>query len=128
MLPKNSKHYVVPTAEELQFETTLVEDVVSFYYASLRKALVNLECYNIQVENLGTFKVKEKELPKLYNKYNKHLEVLNSDTFKQMQLKKAIESKLEKIIKIQDLLENERKRKKQFLENKYGNTRKNMES
>jgi nucleoid DNA-binding protein len=128
MLPKNSKHYIVPTAEELQFEVTLVEDVISFYYSSLRKSLVDLECYQIQVENFGTFKVKGKELPKLYNKYKKHLEVLNPETFHQMQLKKIIESKLEKIIKVQDLLESERKRKQQFLENKYGNTRKNMES
>lgn len=128
MLPKNSKHYIVPTAEELELDTTLVEDVVSFYYASLRKALVDLECHQIQVENLGTFKAKEKELPKLVAKYTKHLEVLNPETFQQMQLKKSVENKLEKVMALQQLFNEERERKKQFLENKYGNVRKNMES
>jgi hypothetical protein len=128
MLPKNSKHYILPTAEELNCSIELVEDLVSFYYSTLRKALVDFKSYQIQVENIGTFKVKEKELPKLYAKYDKHLEVLNPETFHQMQLKKNIEYKLNKVIKLQQLFQEERIRKKQFLEKKHDNIRKNMES
>lgn len=127
MLPKNSKHYVLPTAEDLDKDQTLVEDVVSFYYATLRKALVNLDCHQIQVENLGTFKVKSRELPKLAAKYIKHLEVLNPETFQQMQMKKAVEGKLERVQNMQEMLADEKERKKQFLIKKYGNTGENME-
>ena len=118
----------IPTAEELNLDTNLIEDVISFYYSTLRKALVELDCHNVQVENLGTFKAKEKEFPKLYAKYSKHLEVLNPETFHQMQLKKNVEKKLEKVQKIQKLFNEEKERKKQFLNNKYGNSRKNLES
>lgn len=128
MLPKNSKHYVLPTAEDLEIDVTLVEDVVSFYYATLRKSLVNLDCNQVQVENLGTFKVKARELPKLVAKYSKHLEVLKPETFQQMHMKKTVESNLERVQYMQALLADEKERKKQHLIKKYGNTGKNMES
>ena len=57
MLPKSSKHYIVPTAEDLDKDQQLVEDAVSFYYGTLRKTLVDLKCHNIQVENLGLIKI-----------------------------------------------------------------------
>ena len=56
MLPKNSKHYILPTAEEVNIDPQIVEDAISFYYSTLRKALIELKCHYIQVENLGSFK------------------------------------------------------------------------
>jgi hypothetical protein len=126
MLPKSSKHYIVPTAEALNVDAQLVEDVVAFYYSELRKALSGLACHNIQVENLGTFRAKEKELPKLVAKYKKHLTVLKTDTFQQMSIKKNVEERLEKVLNLQALINSERERKKEFLEKKYGNTGKNI--
>ena len=126
MLPKSSKHFIVPTAEDLSVDAQLVEDAVSFYYSKVRKALSNLELHNIRLENLGTFRAKPKELPKLYAKYTRHLGVIKADTFRQMAIKKEIESKLEKVIKMQDIMveEAERKRKHKEIRNEY--IRKNM--
>ncbi len=118
MLPKSSKHYILPTASDLELEPQIVEDVVAFYYSKLRNALSNLEFYNIQVENLGTFNAKSKELPKLAAKYTTHLSVLKTDTFRQMQIKKDVEAKLEKVQKLQTVLKEEAYRKKQFFKNK----------
>lgn len=118
MLPKNSKHYIIPTSEDLNLDTQLIEDIVAFYYSKLRLALSNLEFHNIQVENLGTFSAKSKELPKLIAKYQKHLSVLKTDTFKQMDIKKNTEIKLEKAIKLQKIIKEESARKREFLKNK----------
>jgi len=128
MLPKNSKHYILPTAEDLGVDVEMVEDIVSFYYATLRKTLVNLDCPLVQVENLGTFKVKVRELPKLVAKYTKHLEVLSPETFQQMEMKKSVDVNLGRVLNMQSLLKAEHVRKKEFLIKKYGNTGENMES
>jgi hypothetical protein len=98
--------------------TTLVDEVISFYYTQLRKALSNLECHNIQVENLGSFKVKQKELPKLIKKYEKHLSVIEPETFNQMAIKKDVEEKLEKVLAVYELMVSDNKRKLKFYKTK----------
>jgi hypothetical protein len=129
MLPKASKHYIIPTATDLDLDSQLVEEVVSFYYSTLRKTLSELKCYNVQVENIGTFKAKSKELPKLIAKYKKHLSVLNTETFRGMRTKKDVEEKLAKVVALQDQINETRKRKQEFIKNKKnGNTGTNMES
>jgi hypothetical protein len=50
--------------------------------------LVELVHFNVTIENLGSFRIKRKELPLLVKKYNKHLGILTKDTFNQMALKK----------------------------------------
>lgn len=122
MLPKNSKHYILPTAEKLDVKPQLVEDLISFYYSKVRAALVNMEHFAIKVENLGTFNVKKKELPKLYAKYSKHLSVLKTDTFRQMQVKKEVESKLARVKKLQEIISEESKRKYEFFKSKENGT------
>lgn len=128
MLPKSSKHFIVPTAENLNVDSQLVEDVISFYYSRIRKTLSSLESPIVRIEHLGSFKVKTKELPKLYNKYKKHLSVLKTDTFSQMSIKKDIESKLVEVIELQDIIMDEYRRKKEFKIRKDDYIRKNMES
>ncbi len=126
MFPKNSKHYIVPTAEELEKDTQLVEDVVSFYYSTLRKSLVDMVGINIQVENLGQFRVKKMDVSKVVEKYKKHLSMITKDTFSQMQLRKEIELKLEKAEKLSQIIEIERERKKQFYKNKKNGFQKDL--
>jgi len=126
MFPKNSKHYIVPTAEELEKDTQLVEDVVSFYYSTLRKSLVDMVGINVQVENLGQFRVKKMDVSKVVEKYKKHLSMITKDTFSQMQLRKEIELKLEKAEKLSQIIEIERERKKQFYKNKKNGFQKDL--
>lgn len=128
MLPKNSKHYIVPAAEDLEQSPDLVEDVVSFYYATLRKSLSDLKFPLIQVENLGLFRIKVGELPKLISKYQQHLDVLQPETFNQMAIKKRVEGNLRKVIAVQQIVKSESKRKSIHLDKKNGTTRGHMDS
>lgn len=119
MLPKSSKHYIQPAAEELDVDAQMVEAAVSFYFSSVRKTLSDLKCYTVQVENLGSFKAKPKELPKLIAKYTKHLSVLNEETFKGMRTKKDVQEKLDKVLALHEQILETNKRKKEFFKNKY---------
>ena len=121
MLPKNSKHSILPTAEKLNVDRQLVEDVVSFYYSTLRKTLVDLKHYNIQVEDLGMFKVKSGELPKLYAKYTEQLRTDKKETYIQGEVRKDITARLEKVKAVQNMMRDTKERKKQFFENKRKN-------
>jgi len=120
MLPKKSKHFIQPVAEDLNLDIHLVDDAVSFFYSELRKDLANLKSNVIHIEGLCTFKAKSNELPKLVVKYRKHLEVLKPETFNQMSAKKDLEEKLEKVLTLSKMIKDEMVRKKEFLEKKYG--------
>ena len=127
MLPKSSKHFIQPTAEELDCSVTLVEDAVGFFYQELRKALVEMRNPNIQVVNLGSFKAKPDELPKLVKKYEKHLEVLQPETFNQMALRLDLELRLERVKNLQKKIADERERRREFMRYRNERTKKNME-
>jgi len=118
MLPKKSEHFIKPTADKLDLDIELVDDAVSFFYTCLRKSLVEMKGPNIQVENLGSFKAKANELPKLASKYKKHLDVLEPETFNQMAVKKDIEVKLERVLNLTKMIGSERFRKQQFINKK----------
>ena len=127
MLPKSSKHYIQPTAEKLGHTETLVSDAVHFFYSNLRKALSELKHYNIQVPNLGSFKVINKEIPKLEKKLSGHLDTIEPTTFNQMSLQKDLEARLNKVHKLQKLIAEERVRRKEFIESKNEQVNHNME-
>ena len=118
MLPKNSKHFIQPTADKLNCDTELVDDVVSFYYSHVRKNLIEMTGFNIEVVGLGSFKVKRNELPKLVAKYTKHLEVLKPETFNQVRVQKSIQLKLDRVLNLQKQLSDEWQRKVKFMQDK----------
>jgi len=126
LLPKNSKHFVQPTAEELDCNLTIVEDAVGFFYQELRKALVEMKAPGIQVTNLGTFKAKPGELPKLVHKYEKHLEVLQPETFNQHSLRKELETRLARVKGLQAQINEERDRRREFMKAKDERNKKNL--
>ena len=96
----------------------LVENVVDFYYKTVRKTLVNLKSHDVVLESLGTFKVKKKEVGKLIDKYNKHLAVLTKETFSQMSIKKDVEARLEKVLILEASIKSEKERRDKFFKAK----------
>lgn len=128
MIPKNHKIFIKPTAEELNIHESIVSDAVGFYYSELRKMLGNIEANAINVTELGTFKVKTKELLHLKAKTHAHLAVLkNPETFNQMKTKKELEDKLEKVSKALDVIIEEDKRKKEIKKKRYESSKRNLE-
>lgn len=127
MLPKSSRHFLQPTAEELGCDVQLVDDAAAFFYSEVRKALTEMRGPIVQVPNLGSFKAKPGELPKLIHKYEKHLTVLQPETFNQMATRKDLEVRLERVKSLKKKIDDEKERRKEFLKNKYESTQDNME-
>ena len=129
MLPKNSMHFIKPTADKLECSVELVDAAVSFFYSDVRRSLTEMEGPNIQIENLGAFKVKAKELPKLVAKLTKNLDVLKPETFNQMTLQKNLTLKLKRVTNLQKMMLSEKIRRSKFMQikNEQRKAKQNME-
>jgi hypothetical protein len=130
MLPKNSKHYIQPAADDLNISYEFMKDVIDFYYSKLRKNLSDLSEPNINIENLGIFKADQKKLKNMYIRYNKHLEVTGTETMHQMRIRKHAKTQLNKITKLQDKIIQEGKRRDKVKEirKQYEEAKRNQES
>ena len=128
MIPKSHKIFIKPTADELSVPEGLVDDVVGFFYADVRKSLNDLKSLNIKIDNLGTFKIKPTELNKLKDKLEGHLKALEEpETFNQMKVKKELEIRYDKVKKVHSLIESEKERKKEHKKTKYEKNKRNLE-
>jgi len=128
MLPKSSRHFVQPTADELNLSPDLVDDAVTFFYSKLRKRLTDMKDPRIQIENLGTFKVKPRELRKLIAKYTNNLAVLKPESFNQMRFQKKLQLRLLQVKQLQIKVNREKTKKTKFIIKKNAaKYKKNME-
>lgn len=113
MNPKKPKEFIKPTAEELELKESIVDDVVSFYWNTVRKVLSNLESPSVSVTNLGTFKVRYNKIEKLKQKYENYLSNLNYEemTFNQHTILNISKAKIASLDLIKSKMEEERQRK-----------------
>lgn len=126
MLPKHSRHFLQPAAEKLNCDMQLVDDAVSFFYNEVRKALTEMRGPNIQIENLGSFKVKPDELPKLLYKYEHRLRALGPDRLTKVATRKDIQKSWQRVKNLKKMVDDERDRRSQFLAKKHGKPIENM--
>lgn len=115
MLPKKSKDFVKPTAEELQVEEALVQNLTDFYWKNVRKALSDLKAPRIMIANFGSFNIKHWMLDKEKENYQKHLDRITSVemTFQRHRMKVDVEERLKTIDRILDMVQKDKERKNQ---------------
>ena len=115
MNPKKPKDFIKPTAESLEESEALVDDVVGFYWSTVRRALSELEGPSITVTNLGTFKVRYKRIPVLEQRYQMYLDNLEVDhmTFNKHTLQNISKEKLESLARVRKQMEEEYQRKQE---------------
>lgn len=113
MTPKKPKEFIQPTAEDLGLSDSLVDDVTSFYWSAVRKALSEMKGPLIKVVNIGTFKARYKRIPLIEKKYHHYLANLESDkmTFNKHTLQNQSKLKLEALSRIRKQMEDEFERK-----------------
>ena len=127
MNPKKPRDFVKPTAEKLELPESLVDDVSSFYWKSLRKGMKTLEHPLVQVLNFGTFKVRYNKIDHEINKYEKYIENFDPDksTFSRHVLKEECEAGIDDFKKLKAKMEEEwrRKQDKRIERNEYINNK-----
>lgn len=122
MRPRKSKYFVNKVAEDLEKPQQQIEDIASFYWSELRKALSNIEEPFISVNSLGTFKVRYNKIEKLKKKYQYYLDSemdAEKMTFNKHTIRKLSESKIESLDRIKDFMQKEKERKDNFKKRNY---------
>jgi hypothetical protein len=115
MNPKKVKKIYEAVAEDLNLNKDLVEDLVEFYYKDVRKLLTNLEYPRINVDGLGQFVAKPKAVSGSIEKITKSLDDHDTSTFKAYHNKKAMEVKLDLLIKLHSKILDQESKKQEFL-------------
>jgi 4-alpha-glucanotransferase len=118
MNPRKAKRIYEIVAEDLNLNKDLVEDLVEFYYKDVRKLLTNLEYPRINVDGLGQFVAKPKVVSGSIEKITKSLDDHDTSTFKAYHNKKAMEVKLDLLIKLHSKILDQENKKQEFLKTK----------
>jgi len=119
MIPKKPKEIIKQTAEELDLPQSMVDDIVSLYFKSLRRSLSDLDHTNINMPGLGHFIVKHSGVNKAINKYESMNKGMD-DTFDNYHHKKTVLSRLEKLYIMKEKIKVFLEEKKKFKESKNG--------
>ena len=110
MKPKKYQKITQKLSQKNDWDEDLVNDVVSFFYKRVRKALSNLEETSVLIPKLGTFKVRPGKLSKLAGQKERALEKINPHDFSKYASYKRNKEDLEKlnvaIEKVQTLKKN----------------------
>lgn len=118
MNPKKTKVIYNIVSENLNIKAELVEDLTEFYYQKVRTLIGTLEYPRIHIDGLGQFFVKPNFVLKSKERIIKILDSHDTSTFKAYHNKKAMESKLDSLIKLEQKLLNEQNRKINFINSK----------
>jgi hypothetical protein len=133
LVPKKAEEHIKPTAEVLGVSEDLVQDITSFYWTDVRKALVDLKGPNIHIENLGTFKIKHWKLDEIEANYKYMIEryqerqETRSMSFQRFSIMKDLENQVDKIQNVRKGLAAEETKKQQVKERR-DEYKKNMDS
>jgi hypothetical protein len=118
MNPRKAKRIYEIVSEDLNIKKDLVEDLVEFYYKDVRKLLTDLEYPRINVDGLGQFVSKPKVVSGYIQKITKSLDDHDTSTFKAYHNKKAMEVKLDLLIKLHSKILYQENKKQKFLKTK----------
>ncbi len=121
MRPLKVRDLLPSFAMEMNRPVEEVQAVVAFYYKTLRQKLTSLDSVNVQVENLGTFYIKERALNGQIDKLNNYTNKLSDNDIKQYEIKLQVGRKIGIMRNMVDLLLEEKQRRRQVINKRFNN-------
>lgn len=113
MNPTKRKEISKITAEQLDIELAVVDDIVSFFYRTLQKKMSGLTYPMINVPNFGTFFIKRSALERKLEKYQLFAEKLDeSESIRAYEIKQDVKKEIEKFKEALATMDAEAERKK----------------
>lgn len=116
--PKKPNFLVKELAEELNIPESLVLDVISFYWSTIRKYMESGEEPAIDIESLGIFYVKKNSLEKEIQKNEDYVRVINPTSINKFDFYMKAQQRLKRFYKLKEAIETERANKRAFKENR----------
>ena len=114
MKPKSHKFFFNDVAKEIGIHKDVVDDLVTFYYAKIRKNLSELKDTHINVAGLGTFILRKKRLEKSIKRNKDIIGNLEKMTYKGYDKYVPVKNKLKKMDNALDMLNKKIQQKKDF--------------
>ena len=114
MKPKNHKSFFDVVAKEVGVHKDVVDDIVTFYYAKIRKSLSELEDTHISIASLGTFTLRKSRLEKAIKRNKDILGNLEKMTYKGFEKYLPVKEKLKQMEEVLIKMNNKIKDKKKF--------------
>jgi len=108
-------------AMEINASVDVVQAVMSLYYKCARKKLSELNTVNLQLENLGTFYIKEKALDKTIINYEQYINKLSDINIKDYETKLDVRKKIDAMVHMKSLLDEERQRRRLVINKRFNN-------
>lgn len=119
MIPHKVKHIIGPLAEKHGLSQDDTLRIIRGYWGYVREKMSGLEHDRILVPNLGTFYVKPWSLNKKIESINRYIDILKPRvTIQSYAILKDRERDLEKMLLMQEVLNDIAESKKQFKEKK----------
>ena len=91
-------------------DPTLTEDIIVFYWETLRKLMSNKEHFNFDLKGLGNFRVNERKLNSMLTKSHIHLKSLNPKEFKSFAKYDNVKENHDKLAKLKDMIVQENRK------------------
>lgn len=118
MKAKSYKNFKKDIAFKVGVHPDMVDELITFYYAKLRKNLSSLSYPSITVTGLGTFKIRKKALNNSIIKNKSILGNIEKQTYKGYEKHIAVSEKLKELEKMQRMIEEVEKDKADFKQKK----------
>lgn len=122
MNPLKRKEISKITANSLELDYLMVDDVVAFFYRTVQKKLSSMEHHSVNVPNMGTFVLKKQRVQNKLDKYNAFLNKIDaSESMTMYETTVEVKSDIEKYNNILSVMNGEVQRKKEVekLKEKY---------
>lgn len=133
MNPKKVKFLIKETADELNKDENLVNDLVSFFWDETHKSLNEIRGNRVFMAGFGTFVVKDWEVPviqkrlqDIVNSYERMIES-NRMNYRKYAIKKDVESRLATINNVIKIIEEEKLRKQEKRKKRNEEIKNNLE-
>jgi nucleoid DNA-binding protein len=120
--PLKRKEISKITANSLELDYLMVDDVVAFFYRTVQKKLSSMEHHSVNVPNMGTFVLKKQRVQNKLDKYNAFLNKIDaSESMTMYETTVEVKSDIEKYNNILSVMNGEVQRKKEVekLKEKY---------
>jgi nucleoid DNA-binding protein len=122
--PKKPNQLIKEVSEELNLSQSQVDDIVSFYWAAIRKYMEAGEEPLLDVENLGLFYVKRTSLNKQIQKNEEYLKFLNPANISRFNFYIETQKKLKRFKALTEKMDINVQAKKDFKQKKKNDAKK----
>jgi nucleoid DNA-binding protein len=122
--PKKPNQLIKEVSEELNLPQSQVDDIVSFYWAAIRKYMEAGEEPLLDVENLGLFYVKRTSLNKQIQKNEEYLKFLNPANISRFNFYIETQKKLKRFKALTEKMDINVQAKKDFKQKKKNDAKK----